>query len=417
MISVAVIAEYNPFHNGHQYMLRQLRRKFGQSAVIAVIMSGSFVQRGEPALFDKWSRAAWALAGGADCVVELPALYALSSAEGFAAGAVRLAERLGCTHLACGVEQGSAGDFHALADAALSIAPPDGGSKGTYGQYITGEIEKAVSGERAALLSSPNALLAAEYVKAIHQYAPAMEFIPVIRRGSHDAPLWPSDIFASASALRRAIKDSGKASAAAPYVPSFVLSGMDRLMAEGRCADYGRYGDFILYGSRLAVPEQLTNLPAFSEGLENRWIRCLSSASSWPEALAALKTRRYSYSRLCRMGAYTALAVQDRHMKQAYAGGPQYARLLGASPSGTKLLKNAKKSIPVITRLAAGEKKLPPFGRQMLRYDIKSTDLQALCFHGSSCRRGLTDYYTSPVLLPRTDDPASGLCRRKDVRQ
>ena len=90
MNRIAVIAEYNPFHNGHHYMLRVLRRRFGSGAPIVVVMSGSFVQRGEPALFDKWTRASWALNGGADCVVELPALYALSSAEGFAGGAVRL---------------------------------------------------------------------------------------------------------------------------------------------------------------------------------------------------------------------------------------------------------------------------------------------------------------------------------------
>ena len=80
MNRIAVIAEYNPFHNGHHYMLRTLRSRFGSSAPIVVVMSGSFVQRGEPALFDKWTRASWALDGGADCVIELPALYALSSA-------------------------------------------------------------------------------------------------------------------------------------------------------------------------------------------------------------------------------------------------------------------------------------------------------------------------------------------------
>lgn len=401
MICIAVAAEYNPFHNGHQYMLRQLRHMFGSSAVIAVIMSGAFVQRGEPALFDKWTRASWALSGGADCVIELPALYALSSAEGFAAGAVRLAGQLGCTHLSCGVEAGTAGDFHALADAALSVSsqPPSDDKECTYGQYVSETIAGAVPDKLAALLSEPNALLALEYVKAIHQYVPAMKFVPILRQGQHDGPSLPGSAFASASALRRMIADRQDYLAAGGYVPDFVFSHMKQLITQGRYVDYRRYGDFVLYSSRFSGPEQLKTLPAFSEGLENRWMRCLASASTWPEALGALKTRRYSYSRLCRMGAYTALSVRRSCMEKAYAAGPQYARLLAAAPSGMALLRKAKKSLPVISKLAAAEKGLSPLARQMLHYDIGSTDLQFLCFHGADCRRGRMDYYTSPVII------------------
>ena len=102
MEAVAIIAEFNPFHTGHAYLIRQVRRLSGTDAAIVVIMSGAFVQRGEPAFFDKWHRAAWAIEGGADAVIELPAVYALSSASGFALGGVTLAARLGCQSLACG---------------------------------------------------------------------------------------------------------------------------------------------------------------------------------------------------------------------------------------------------------------------------------------------------------------------------
>ena len=121
MEAVAIIAEFNPFHTGHAYLIRQVRRLSGTDAAIVVIMSGAFVQRGEPAFFDKWHRAAWAIEGGADAVIELPAVYALSSASGFALGGVTLAARLGCQSLACGVEAGTAEDFLSLSAADVNL--------------------------------------------------------------------------------------------------------------------------------------------------------------------------------------------------------------------------------------------------------------------------------------------------------
>lgn len=398
MNRIAVIAEYNPFHNGHHYMLRTLRSRFGSSAPIVVVMSGSFVQRGEPALFDKWTRASWALDGGADCVVELPALYALSSAEGFAAGAVRLAARLGCTHLSCGVENGTADDFHRLAQASLAVLDDfrPGQTGLTYGQYVSQATASQTTPETAALLGEPNALLALEYVKAIHRYAPSFEFVPILRQGKHDG----ADLtgpFASASAIRRELQ-AGRLEDAAPYLPAKELADIGRLLSQGQYADYSRYGDCILYRSRLLSPQELLALPAFSEGLENRWQRCLLQSTSWPEALDALKTKRYAYSRLRRMGAYTALAVSRADMEKAYLEGPQYGRVLALSPLGASVLKEAKKEIPIITRLRTGLNRLSPFGQRMIQYDMRSTDIQSLCFRSPSGRGGLKDYYASPSM-------------------
>lgn len=398
MNRIAVIAEYNPFHNGHQYMIRTLRSHFGSDVPIVIIMSGSFVQRGEPALFDKWTRASWALDGGADCIVELPVLYALSSAEGFASGAVRLAARLGCTHLSCGVEKGTAADFHRLADASLTaLASFHPGETGlTYGQYVSQATARQSAPETAALLDEPNALLALEYVKAIHQYAPSLEFVPILRQGKHDETELTGP-FASASAIRRELS-SGRIQDAAPFLPSKEGADMYRLLSQGHYADYARYGDYIMYCSRLLSPQDLLALPAFSEGLENRWQRCLLHSTSWPEALSALKTKRYAYSRLRRMGAYTALSLRRADMETAYLKGPQYARVLGLSPQGASVLKKAKKEIPIITKLRTGINNLSPFGKTMLQYDMRSTDIQSLCFCSRSCRSGLKDYYISPSI-------------------
>lgn len=397
MNAIAIIAEYNPFHTGHQYLIQQARSQFPHAPIL-IIMSGSFVQRGEPALFDKWHRAAWAVQCGADGVVELPALYALSQAEGFAAGAVRLAAQLGCTHAACGVESGTAADFYALAEAACALTVPTAPAAGqSYGQCVSDMLRQHVSPRLAALLEQPNALLALEYSKAMRRYAPSMQLLPIQRQNRHDSDCM-TDVYISASALRRHITDTGSVSSLLSYVPAAIQQDMQQCIAQGRYTDYTRYADSILYENRLLEPQSLRRLAAFSEGLENRWHRCLSHAASWPEALSALKTRRYAYSRLCRMGAYTMLHVTQADIDAAYAHGPAYARILALSPAGAAVVKKIKKVFPIITKVKQGQRTLSAYGQMLLQYDLRSTDMQAFCFRQAACRRGLADYYTSPYI-------------------
>lgn len=397
MNHIAITAEYNPFHTGHLQMLRELRRQAGADAVLTIIMSGSFVQRGEPALFDKWSRAAWAVQCGADCVVELPALYALSSAEGFAYGAVSLASQLGCTALSCGVEEGSAGDIRLLAQMALEAGshPVSSADGQSYGDCLSDRISQMAPPELAALLRRPNTLLAVEYAKAMLRRAPEMDFIPIRRHGRHDAP-GTTGAFASASAIRQAIA-TGKADTVEAYLPGPVREAVRQRLQQGQYTDYSRYGDFVLCQSRLHTLETLQATAAFSEGLEHRWNRIVPEALSWPEALHQLKTRRYSYSRLCRMGAYTVLSVSQAHMDQAYAQDVPYARLLAASPRGTAQLRACRGTVPIISRISQA-RALTDWGRCLLAYDLRSTDIQHLCFHDAGARLGRQDYYRTPYI-------------------
>lgn len=144
MEAIAVIAEFNPFHTGHAYLLSEIRRQNPPDTAVIVILSGAFVQRGEPALFDKWHRARWAVRSGADAVFELPAVYALSSAEGFASGGIRLAYRLGCASLVCGVEEGTAADFLRLGKTALSLSYDESTKTATAGRNQTDDLAKAL---------------------------------------------------------------------------------------------------------------------------------------------------------------------------------------------------------------------------------------------------------------------------------
>lgn len=392
MKRIAVIAEFNPFHTGHAWLLSQVRQQAGPQSLIVVIMSGSFVQRGEPALFDKWHRAAWAVEGGADLVFELPAVYSLSSADGFALGGVWLASRLGCSHLACGVERGTADDFYALARAAQDIRPCRG--RETAGRRQTIALAARIREQTALLLDQPNALLAASYAKAIVQQDLSLQFWPILRQGSHHDPSLAHS-FASASALRQDIIQTGRCQHLHRYLTPQAREDMAALLSQGAYTDYDRYGDFILFQNRLLTPEMLRQLPAFNEGLENRWHRCMQDSVTYKEALAAIKTRRYAYSRLCRMGAYTLLSPGRSLMDQSYQLGPQYARLLALSQKVSPYIKEIKKELPVITRITAPGS-LSPLGRKQLALDLRCTDMQYYCFHGTQARLSRQDYYQSP---------------------
>lgn len=399
MEAVAIIAEFNPFHTGHAYLIRQVRRLSGTDAAIVVIMSGAFVQRGEPAFFDKWHRAAWAIEGGADAVIELPAVYALSSASGFALGGVTLAARLGCQSLACGVEAGTAEDFLSLARRADTLEiGPETAKKGSAGQARTDALMAAAPDE-ARLLQQPNSLLAFEYARAMLKQEQPLTFLPLPRQGRHGDPGLGA-AFASASALRQAMRCSGTAAACRPYLTAASLAGAEDQLAQGAFTDYGRYGDFVASQNRLLTPDQLRSLPAFTEGLENRWHRAFMESGSYDQALRSIKTRRYAYSRLCRMGAYTLLQPSRALMDCSYEAGPQYARLLALNGRGAAFLKGARDRLAVITKIRQDLSKLTPLGREQLALDLRASDVQSFCFSKENQRKGHQDYYHSPFFLP-----------------
>lgn len=398
MESLAIIAEFNPFHTGHAHLIRQVRQAGGPEAAIVIIMSGAFVQRGEPAFFDKWHRAAWAIDGGADVVIELPAVYALSSAAGFAQGGVTLAARLGCQTIACGVEAGTAADFLSLARRAEGLtACLKAAKKSSAGQQLTDALMTAAPDE-ARLLQQPNALLAFEYARAILKQERPLAFLPLPRQGRHgDTGLGAA--FASASALRQAMQCSGTAAACRPYLTAASLAGAEGQLAQGAFTDYGRYGDFVASQNRLLTPDQLRSLPAFTEGLENRWHRAFMESGSYDQALRTIKTRRYAYSRLCRMGAYTLLQPSRALMDRSYEAGPQYARLLALNSRGAAFLKGAKGQLPVVTKVRSSAPGLSPLGQEQLKLDLKASDIQSFCFSKEDQRKGHQDYYHSPFFL------------------
>lgn len=395
MKRIGIIAEYNPFHKGHAYMVQAIRHLTGP-AEIAIIMSGSFVQRGEPALLDKWIRAKMAIQDGADCVIELPQLFVLSRASTFARGGVALAKALRCDAIAFGTEVGTPNEFKALAQL-LHDGPSLTSRPGnyTFGQEETAFVEKTAP-QLSHLLQGPNGLLGVAYARACHDLAPHMELY-TIKRTVHHGENAQNDDFASASTIRRAISD-GAIATIRPYMTEKGISTLTEALRHNVYTDYDDYYKLSLYASRQLSLEKLKTLCAFHEGIEHRWKRTMGTYRDWHEAMKALKTKRYAYSRLCRMNAYAVLGISQEDADRAYAEGPLYIRILGANERGRAIIRDISKSasLPVLTKLGKRQSHLSQSACAMLAVDTLATDIQSLVF--KSPLPAKRDYTTSPYI-------------------
>lgn len=333
----AVIAELNPFHNGHAYLLQQAKRAGAQR--IAVIMSGNFVQRGEPALFDKWVRAGAALRCGADLVLELPLPYAVSGAQRFARGAVALCDALGAADtLVFGCEAPpeallqarqllKSPQLSACIQAELRAQPGI-----PFAAARTGALA-ALGGQRMAeVLRQPNNALALEYLAALEERGSHLLPLPICRVGAaHDAKS-ATEGFASASLLRERFWQEGR-EALAPYVPAAALG----LYREAAFLDRHAFETAMLSRLRMLSPESLSRLPELSEGLEHRLYAAIREARTLPELYSRMKSKRYPHARMRRLALAAFLGLEERHALAP----PPYLRLLGYTAAGRELLGQA----------------------------------------------------------------------------
>lgn len=373
-----VIAEYNPFHSGHEWHLAETRRRTGCDFVV-VCMAGSYVQRGEAACLSKWARAEAALRCGADAVFELPALFAVRSADAFARGGVGVLEGLGVDALSFGCENAQLQTIEALAELrehepeALSDAVRRGLAEGKSHARARGEAVAAMLGMEPEALNAPNLVLAAEYVRQLRRRSSAMEIAVVPRAGDyHDADVRAP--FASATAVRAALAEGRKeeALAAVPEAAREILSRAGSMHAPD---------DLLLWRLRQTSEAELSALPGVAEGLERRIFRCAAVASTREELLDALKCKRYTRARLSRILACALLgltnALAERHPE------PEYARLMGMRRDARPLLSELKRraKLPIVSdpvRLQSDE---------CFRLECRATDLRALQCDDPSERR------------------------------
>lgn len=412
MRAVGIIAEYNPFHNGHLHHVAEARRASGLEAVVAV-MSGQFVQRGEPAVFDKWSRAEMAVAGGVDLVLELPVAFAVRSAQFFAAGGIRLLAALGVVDKLCfGTEHPDLDALSKLAAATedarvtLELRRRLGGGE-TYAAAL-GRTLAAHTGLPAALVASPNNILAVEYVRAITRFAPAMVPLPIARRGAgyHDTAIEGS--IASATAVRGALLagETARAGSALPPVSRDIVAS---LTAAGRGpVSWESFTPMALATLRRASLAELSALPEVSEGLEYKLKDAGREAGDVAELFALLKSKRYPRTRLQRLLVHALLASRKADLAAWDESGPLYARVLAFGDRGRMLLRamEATARVPVVTktthfldgsRAACGP--LPP-PQAMLALDVAASDLYCLGLANPVWRRGGEDFRRSPLYFP-----------------
>ncbi len=347
MRTVGIICEYNPFHNGHLRQLRLARELTGVDCALVCLMSGNYVQRGEPAVFPKGLRAEAAVHCGADLVLELPLTVALSSAEGFAAGGVSILSALGCEFLCFGTESG---DFEALRRTAAANLDP------AFDSLVRAELESgcsyAAARQRAletlgtgAGLSTPNDILAVEYLKAILGQNSPMEPMPIHRPNTYHADnLCPEA--PSATALRHQIcrdkhclslQPSGQWTCAVPdeLHPLYESAPVHTWQAGERA---------VLAILRTLPEETFAALPFGSEGLWSKLMKACRSCASTEEILETVKSKRYSRTRIQRMLLCACLGLTKADLETP----PTYARILAFNQKGRAILRDRKARYPLV---------------------------------------------------------------------
>jgi len=402
MEAIGIVAEYNPFHNGHGYHLAQTAA-LQQSDGIVAVMSGNFTQRGEAACFDKWTRAEMALRCGVDLVLELPTIFAVRSAGYFAQGAVLSLAACGIvTHLSCGVESATAAELTALATFLREESP-------LYQQILHQHLQLGLSypaARQRALqmlqvsgadqLQTPNNVLALQYLQTIQQHGLPIEPLFISRLGNYSSDQVPDSnrSYASASAVRKLLWEEN--SIWQSHVPQAVQQIIHRQLQLGYHPMRNDCFTQIIFALlRRSTPKQLTQIIEMREGLENRLYTAAHQTNCLDELCAAVKSKRYTYTRIQRTLIHLLL---DMTMTE-HAAAPAYLRVLGFNHTGQHLLKEMRKKaqLPILIRPARQRRQLDLQGQQMLALDCRATDLYYMGYALPALRQTNLDALCQPV--------------------
>lgn len=349
-----VVAEYNPFHKGHAHQIKEAKARLGQDSAVFCCMSSDFVQRGDAAILPKHLRAKAAVLEGADVVLELPAPYALRSAEGFAQSAVGILLGTGVlTHLSFGAEDADP----ALLRETASLLLEHQTVQDTLLHLKTG-ISYAAARERALyarvkekaeILQKPNNILAVEYCKALIHRESEVNILPIERKGAgHDGGA--DGEYASASYIRELLREV-KTDEALSYLPDSTAAILQEAMDKGQALlDQSRLENAMLSALVRLDGDALAALPDANEGLDNRLLEAIRKGRTIEDICTQTKTKRYALSRIRRMVFCAYLGITRKEAETP----PPYARVLAFSDKGREVLKAARKqaTIPLITKPA-----------------------------------------------------------------
>ena len=395
MIINGIVAEYNPFHNGHLYQLNDAKEKNNADYTI-IVMSGNFVQRGAPALLDKYTRTKMALSCGADLVLELPCIYACSSAEYFATGAVSLLDKLGIVnHICFGSE---CGDTSVLTKIAEILACEPEGYTNSLKDYLKHGFSYPSARTQALLhyapefheyrdvLSSPNNILGMEYIKALIRRNSSIIPYTTTRYGSdyHDKAF--GEYNCSALDIREAVFNGSDTETLSLQMPAQAYEILTDCFASIAPVSSNAFSGLLHYKLLLEAENGYTDYLDVTQELSDRIVKNLYSFSSFHGFCELLKTKDITYTRISRCLLHILLDIKktdlEACLKLDYT---PYARVLGFRKDAELLLKEIKQasSIPLITKLADAQKLLSEDAYQMLQKDLKRSSI----YESVSCRK------------------------------
>ena len=335
-----IICEYNPFHNGHMYQIEEARRLSEADYVVAV-MSGDFVQRGEPAIIDKWSRTEMALRCGVDMVLELPTVFSLSSAEYFATGAIDVLKKTGIvTHISFGSE-----NFEGQ-DGAIALRKIAAETKN--GPIVNSEMLKNgasfAAASRNSVVSLPNDVLATEYLRAMVRLDAKLEVTPIKRVGK-------GHVGEGSAMFIRSLLSKGDVAGAQKYMPAAAFDILQKEVGEGRGpVNAALFSNIILADLRRLGVEGLCEKPFVSEGLEYKIYTAACESSSYDELILRCTSKRYTSSRIRRVAFASMLGIRRKLLSEKVP----YIRVLGMRRGCGALMNllNSKAEVPVVTSKA-----------------------------------------------------------------
>ncbi|MFR7993690.1 MAG: nucleotidyltransferase [Clostridium sp.] len=394
-----IITEYNPFHNGHKFHLEESKKQTKSDGTIC-IMSGNFVQRGGPAIIDKWKRTEMALNNGVDLIIELPTFYAVSSAEFFAKGAVSILNSLNIVNnLFFGSE---IGDAKALSEIAKTLISEDERFQNILKENLSlgltfakarekSLIEYLNSSEINNIITSSNNILGIEYIKAILKLNSSINPVALKREGSNYNDKSLSQTFSSATSIREVLKNTSNIEDLKNIIPLESYEVFSKLQEQDyRFTFEEEMFKYIKYKIQTNCVN-FNNLYEVTEGLDNKIIKEISSSNSLHEFILKIKSKRYTYSKISRILTHIYLGLDNDDFKDIANENNLYVRVLGFNKTGREILSliKANSSIPLIT-------KVPRFtNNPLLKFDLQATACYSLL---NDKVNPFNDYLQSPII-------------------
>ena len=392
---LGIIAEYNPFHNGHLYHILKSKELTKDDYVIALI-GGNFTQRGESSIVDKWTKAEMAIAGGADLVIELPTLYSVSSAENFADGAVKILNSLKVVdHLSFGAEYQELNKLNIIANV-LYEEPKE------FKAFLSDELSKGVSFPKARenailsylkdfsyknILSETNNILGIEYLKALKKYRSRIKPVLVPRKDSGHLTTDYTGSISSSTAIRNMLKTGQTTNLKNALTPSSYTILREEISKGHFVIDFSKFEKIALYNLRLMSLDDIKKLPDVSEGLEHLIKKAALSCNTVSDFVNIVCSKRYTKTRIRRILLYSLLGITKKDIDISKKIVP-YVRVLGFNDKGKNLVSQIKRKNPGIKIVTSVKKFIDSNSNKnlqaLINKDILATNVYTLGFESDS---------------------------------